>query len=176
MVVQNLVRVSNFKNLDGVAAINKIKELAEDASICMFNTSLSNVPCSTRPMALQEVDENGCIWFFSGANSDKNADIKTDDRVQLIFMNNASSEYLTLSGKAIILIDKNKFEELWTPIAKAWFSGGVDDPNLSLIKFTPDSGHYWDTKNNKFFALAKIAIGALTGTRMDDGVQGNVNP
>ncbi len=168
--------MSDLNNLAGEAAIEKIKDLAEDAKICMFNTNLSNVPFYTRPMALQEVDKDGCIWFFSGAGSDKNAEVKADERVQLTFMNNGSSEYLSLLGKASIIIDKAKFEELWTPVAKTWFNKGVDDPNLTLIKFVPDSGYYWDTKNNKIIALAKIAIGAITGITMDDGVQGNVNP
>jgi hypothetical protein len=37
-------------------------------------------------------------------------------------------------------------------------------------------GYYWDTKHNRMVQLAKIAIGALTGTTMDDGVMGQLAP
>ncbi len=46
-------------NLGNKEAIAKIKELAEGARIGMFCTDLSNQPFSTRPMAIQEVDEQG---------------------------------------------------------------------------------------------------------------------
>jgi general stress protein 26 len=168
--------MGDFQNLSGREAIKKIKSLSEDAKTCMFNTNLTEIPFHTRPMSLQEVDENGDIWFFSGADSDKNQALSSDERVQLTFMNNGSYEYLSLFGKAVVVKDRQRAEELWDSFVKTWFPGGIDDPNLSLIKFTPDTGHYWDTKNNKIVAIAKIAIGSITGQTMDDSVEGNVNP
>ena len=53
---------------------------------------------------------------------------------------------MSIFGTAEILFDKNKVEEMWTPIAKAWFTEGKDDPAISLIKVTPQEGYYWDTK------------------------------
>lgn len=166
--------MGDFQNLSGKEAVEKIKALAEDAKTCMFNTQLSSIPFHTRPMSLQEVDDNGSIWFFSGADSDKNEEVNADERVQLTFMNNGSYEYLSLFGKAVVMKDRKRAEELWDSFVKTWFPGDIDDPNLTLIKFTPDAGHYWDTKNNKLVALAKIAVGALTGKTMDDGVEGNI--
>ena len=168
--------MGDIQNVSGDAAIKKINELAGDAKSCMFSTNLSKVPFSTRPMAIQEVDENGSIWFFSAADSDKNLEINEDERAQLIFMNNESYEYLSLYGEAAVIIDEKRANELWTPFAKTWFPEGAEDPNLSIIKFTPEYGHYWDVKNNKLVALAKIAVGALTGQTMDLGIEGSVNP
>jgi len=42
-------------------------------------------------MAVQEVDESGNIWFLSGADSNKNFEIKQDEEVQLLFSKNESS-------------------------------------------------------------------------------------
>ncbi len=94
--------------------------------------------------------------------------------MQLLYANDGSSEYLSLFGTAEILKDQAKVEELWTPWAKTWFNEGKDDPTITLLKVKPQEGHYWDTKNNKMVQMAKIAVGAVTGKHLDDGVEGTM--
>ncbi len=166
--------MGDVKNLANEEAIVKIKELVKDATTCMFVTRLSQQPLSSRPMAAQQVDEEGNIWFLSSRYSEKNSEIEHDEHVQLFFSNNSKYEYLSVYGEAEIIVDKEKATELWTPIAKTWFHDGVDDPNLTLIKVHPSDAYYWDTKNNKMISLIKMLAGALTGTTMDNGVQGKM--
>ena len=64
--------------------------------------------------------------------------------------------------------------ELWSPIDKAWFEQGEDDPNISVIKVIPTDGHYWDTKNGKLISMLKIAVAAVTGKETRPGVAGNI--
>ncbi len=162
------------QDLQNQEAIKKIQELVEAANICLFATELTQVPLSVRPMSTSKVDDDGHIWFFSRKDSDKNEHILEDDQVQLLYSNNSSSEYLSLYGHAEIVRDRNKIEELWTPMAKAWFTEGKDDPSITLLKVTPQEGHYWDTKNGKVISLIKIAVSALTGKPSDIGVEGKV--
>ena len=77
---------------------------------------------------------------------------------------------------AEVVKDKEKARELWNPLDKAWFPKGVDDPELTLIKVVPTEGHYWDTKNGKLLTMINIAIAALTGKPMKEGVEGDVLP
>jgi len=161
--------MGDVKDLTANDAVQKIREIAKDANICMFVTDLSNVPLMGRPMATQEVDEDGSIWFMSDKNSDKNNDLKKDDRVQLFYSHTGNYEYLSIYGTAEIVNDRSKIEELWTAMAKTWFKEGKDDPNISLIKVTPEDAYYWDTKNNKMISLIKFAMGAVGITPKDDG-------
>ena len=161
--------MGDVKNLNSTEAIEKIKELAMAANICIFATNLTELPLSARPMATQEVDEEGNIWFLSKNDSDKNLHIAEDSRVQLFYSNGSNYEYLSIYGTAEILIDREKIKELWTPIVKAWFKEGEHDPSISLIKVTPIDAYYWDTKDNKMVSLIKIAIGVITGVTKDDG-------
>jgi general stress protein 26 len=161
-------------NLENKEAIAKIKELAEGAGICMFCTELSKSPFSTRPMALQEVDEYGNLWFLSSSESNKNFEIKSDDKVQLLFSKMSDSHYLSIFGSAYIYKDKDKIEEMWSPIAKAWFKGGKDDPKVTVIRVNPEDTYYWDTKNGKMVSLLKIAVAVVTGKTMDDGLEGKL--
>jgi general stress protein 26 len=166
--------MGHVKDLEQKPALTKIKELAEDAKLCMFNTRLCGAPFNTRPMATQAVDEDGTIWFFSAADSTKNLDIARDNRVQLIYSNRSSSEFLSLYGIAQIMIDKARAKKLWNVFLTTWFHDGPEDSNLTLLKFTPLEGYYWDTKHNKMIQSMKIVVGALRGRMLDDGLEGKL--
>ena len=161
--------MGDVKNLTATDAVEKIREIAKDANICMFVTDLSSLPLAGRPMATQEVDEEGNIWFMSDRNSDKNRHIEEDEQVQLFYSHTNNYEYLSIFGRAEIVNDRSKIEKLWTPMAKTWFKEGKNDPNISLIKVIPEDAYYWDTKNNKMVSLIKFAMGAIGITPKDDG-------
>lgn len=164
----------HVENLNGSQAVEKLQQLIQSESICHFVTNLAKAPLSSRPMSTLKVDDNGNIWFFSPKSSSKNADIMLNDAVQLFYSNPGSSEFLSVYGKAFVITDRQKAAELWTPIAKAWFKDGVDDPQLTLIKVAPLEAYYWDTKNNKVVAMLKILAAVVTGVVADDGVEGTL--
>jgi general stress protein 26 len=161
--------MGDVENLTANDAVEKIREIAKDANICMFVTKLTQLPLAGRPMATQEVDDEGNIWFMSDRNSNKDYDIKKDNRVQLFYSHTNNYEYLSIFGKAELVNDKKKIEELWTPMAKTWFKDGKDDPAIELIKVAPEDAYYWDTKNNKMISLIKFALGSVGITPKDDG-------
>jgi general stress protein 26 len=165
----------SIENLTSKQAIEKIKELAKAADIGMFTTALTQLPLNSRPMSTQNVDDEGNLWFFSEKDSTKNQDIEEDNRVQIFYANKSSSEYLSVYGTAEIFYDRQKIEELWTPMVKAWFTEGKDDPSITIIKVTPADAYYWDTKNNKLVSLVKIAAAVVTGKTMDDGIEGTLD-
>lgn len=167
--------MGELKNLGSDDALAKLKELAEDIKICMFCTELNSVPFSTRPMGIQEVDEQGNLWFISSADSNKNFEIKVDEKVQLIFAKPSDAHFLSVYGEATIYKDRSKIEEMWSPMAKAWFKDGKDDPNVTIIRVTPVTAYYWDTKNGKMISLLKIAISSITGLQMDGGQEGKLD-
>jgi general stress protein 26 len=166
--------MSDVKNLGEKEAIEKLKALAEKIKICMFCTNLSTVPFSTRPMGISEVDADGKFWFLSASGSNKNHEIKQDEKVQLIFSDPANAQFLSMFGEADIFDDEKSIEKAWTPLAKAWFPEGKEDMNVTVIKVHPLDAYYWDTKDGKMISLLKIAAGAFTGAALDSGVEGKL--
>lgn len=166
--------MSDVQNLSNNEAVLKLKELAEEIRVCMFCTNLSSSPFSTRPMGLSEVDEEGKLWFLSASDSNKNWELQQDEKVQLIFSSPSGSHFLNIFGEADIFTDEKSIEKAWTPMAKAWFKDGKDDPHLSVIRVYPLDAYYWDTRNGKMVSLIKIAAAAITGTSMDGGVEGQL--
>lgn len=167
--------MGSTKNLHSAKAIAKLKELVSAADVCMFATALSLRPMPVRPMSTAQVDSDGNLWFLSKESSNKNAEIKIQSHVQLFYSNKSNSEFLSVYGDASVIKDKEKAAEIWTPIAKTWFTKGVDDPELTLIKVQPEEAYYWDTKHGKMVAFLKIITGAITGITMDDGVEGQIH-
>ncbi len=164
----------SIENLSSQKAIEKIKELAKKESTCIFTTALTELPLAGTPMNTMDVDDDGVLWFFSSKTSTRNRNIEKDNRVQLFFSNSSNYQFLSLFGTAQIVVNPEKAKDLWIPIVKTYFQGGVDDPDLTILKVTPHDAHYWDTKTNKLVALAKMVTGIFTGKTMDDGVEGEL--
>lgn len=165
----------NTQHLFGPEAAEKIKTLVEKAETCFFCTNIeSGKPFKTRPMSAQKVDTNGDVWFLSAEDSHKNEELSNNPYVQLLFQGSQHSDFLSLYGKATISKDKEKIKELWQPIIKTWFTEGVDDPRITVIKVEPEQGYYWDTKNGNVVAFAKQLIGAAIGKTLDDSIEGKI--
>lgn len=165
----------SVENLDQKKAQEKLKEIAEKARVCMFCSELNKIPQNSRPMSLQECDEDGNLWFLSNATSNKNFEIQEDNRVNLYFMNNGDYEYLSIFGKAYVYKDKETIEEQWSAMANAWFDG-KEDPEVTVIRVSPEETYYWDTKAGKFVSMLHFISTAITGQKSDgsDGVEGKL--
>jgi len=167
----------NSKNLYGDEAIEKIKDFSKKAGGFFFCTAIqSGKPFATRPMAAEEIDDQGNLWFLSAADSYKNKEIEADSAVQLLIQGSSYTDFMTLYGKAEISRDKQRIAQLWDPIMKTWFTEGQDDPRITVIKVIPTEGYYWDTKNGTAVGLIKRAYGAIVGETYDDSIQGKIKP
>jgi general stress protein 26 len=166
----------NRLNLTSESAVKKIKELINTAKTCFFCTSRgTGLSQGVRPMSVQKVDDQGVCWFLSAKDSYKNQELELEDSVDLYFQGSAHSDFLHLSGFAEILTDKAKIKELWEPIVKTWFTEGEDDPRISVIKFVPDRGYYWDNKHGNLVAGTKMLAGAIMGKTLDDSIEGTLS-
>jgi general stress protein 26 len=154
------------KDLHQNEAIAKIKSLAESIDFVMLCTNLTAKPFHVIPMSTKRVDEDGAVWFLSGADSNHNANIKRDPSIELLYSHPGSMRFMSVFGDATIHRDKNVLQSLYGSTDDAWFKG-VDDPNLTAIKVMPIHVYYWDPKSNKLVTLLKMGVGAITGNEPD---------
>lgn len=118
-----------------------------------------------RPMAIAQVDDNGDIWFLTGRHSGKVDDIAFHHDVHVTCQRDRDF-YLSLSGRANLVDDRNKLHSLWKEVYKTWFPDGIDDPDITLIRVQPISAEYWDNSGTKKIQYAIESIKAyLTGTK-----------
>lgn len=165
----------NHQDLSSVEAIKKIKAIIDSAKSCFFCTHAGTGSSGgVRPMSVQEVDDQGVCWFLSANDSHKNLELATDNRVDLYFQASAHAGFLHLSGVASISEDEAKIKALWEPVVKTWFTEGEDDPRISVIKFVPKQGYYWDNKHGNLIAGMKVLAGAISGKTLDDSIEGKI--
>lgn len=168
--------MDDLKNLSSEDAIIKLRELANSIETCMFCTNLkTDDGASCRPMSTHKVCDEGNIWFFSPADSDKNMEIEWNNKVQLFYSHPGKDSYMIVNGKAEIILDRDKIEELWSAELKAWFEGGKEDPNISILKVNPTTAYYWNTKGNKMINFLKKMASAATGKNHLDGNEGTLS-
>lgn len=142
----------------------------------MFTTSDDTRTLTSRPLTQQQIDEQGQMWFFVSDEAAYTRDLLNNPQVNVSFADTGDSLYVSVCGHAELLKDRAKAEELWSPLVKAWFPGGLDDPKLSLIKVTIQSAEYWDSSASKMMQFFEMAKAALTGdTPKDMGEHGRID-
>jgi general stress protein 26 len=163
------------KNLQSAEAIQKLQELVGAVKTGMLVTSGKSGKNTTRPMAVVDTDSSGNLWFFAERSSNKVKDIEEDHQVQVIFAHPGKDTFMVVHGRASIETDARYLTEKWNPLIKAWFPQGLEDPALCLIKIKTDEAQYWDTNATKVGAMVKIAVSAVTGKKLKEGVHGELH-
>lgn len=163
------------KNLDQKEALKKFKKLAEEIRVCMFITNADGGLDHTRPMSTIEVEEDGSLWFFTDIRSIKVEEVATEKQVHLTYAHPGKESYMDVRGTAKIVTDKQQIKDKWSPIVKAWFPDGVDDPNIALLKVQPYHCYYWDAETGKMIQVLKMAVSAIAGKRLADGKEGKLS-
>jgi general stress protein 26 len=165
----------NRDNLQAQEAIEKIKELVEKGQNCFFRTTPSTDQSNgARPMNVRQVDDEGNLWFLIAKDSFTYQDLTADPSVELFFQGSKHSDFLHLKGQITISCDQEKLKDLWEPVIRTWFTGGIDDPRIAIIQVEPLEGYYWDTKHGNAVAGIKMMIGAVLRKTLDDSIEGKL--
>lgn len=122
----------------------------------------------SRPMSVQEMGEDGTLWFLTSVGSHKVEEIAEDQRVGVTFVDSGAETYVSVAGHARITNNRAQIAEFWNPFYKAWFDG-PDDPAIRVVEITPESAEYWVTKGGKIVSLVSMLASAVTGKNLEAG-------
>lgn len=164
------------EHLSGDDALVKIRDLLPHFSSAMMTTVERGVP-RARPMALQgtPAEFDGSLWFFTDKRNPLMQEIADNQRLSLIFQSDDEHAYLQLWGRGIEDLDRAKMLEIYSPAIKTWFPDGIEDPNLTMIRFEADEGHFWDSPGGVFRLLGAFAKSMVTGEPSMGGEKGEVH-
>lgn len=155
-------------------SIEKLKSLIEGIDFCML-TTIDEGHLRSRPMSTQEFEFDGDLWFFTSDKTHKIESIQKDNRVNVAYSEPGNDRYVSISGRGEAVKDRTKIEELWSPVLKAWFPEGLDDPSLCLLKVAVDQAEYWDTPSGKIVQLIGFVKALATGQEMNVGEHEKIN-
>jgi len=129
--------------------IQKLRELIKDIDYGMFTTvdddgSLHSYPMSTS----DEINFDGTLWFFTYAKSHKVSEIEHHQQVNVSFSSPDQQRFVSLSGTAELVKDRDKMRELWKPELQTWFPKGLDEADIALLKVNINKANYWESRSS----------------------------
>jgi general stress protein 26 len=120
-----------------------------------------------RPMSAYLERENNAVYFLTDARRHKDEEIARNPSVNLSFADASDQKYVSVTGTAVVSNDRAKIKQLFSTPAKAWWDS-AEDPNIRVLKFTPDDAEFWDSSGT-VISYVKMAAAAVTGNRPEIG-------
>lgn len=143
--------------------IAKLTDLIMAINTAMLTTVQADGTLRSRPMQHQRVDPDGTLWYFTQASSAKADEIRQEGHVNVSYADPLHERYVSVTGDATVVRDKEKAKELWSPVLKAWFPKGLDDPDLALLRVRAERAEYWDTPSSTMVQLFGMVKAMVTG-------------
>lgn len=148
-------------------------DLLEDQRVAMLTLAEPNGRLSSRPMTALELDSAGAFWMFT---SKKTLAHVVDERgggkpVNFAFSDTANSTFVSIEGSARLVDDPARKQELWTSMARPYFPGGVDDPELILLVVQTERAEIWDSPDSSI--VRTIAMAASIAAAKPVGLGGH---
>lgn len=150
----------------------KVAELLKGERFGFLTTITMDGRLTSRPMALQEVEFDGDLWFFAERGSTAVEHITASPEVNVGAGSGGS--WISLTGDAVVVDAVAKKRELWNSAVGAWFPQGPDDDGVVLIKVEAGSAEYWDTPGGRLATAFSFAKAKLTGERIEGGENAKV--
>lgn len=153
--------------------IRKLRELIKDIRIAMLTTEEQDGTLHSRPMATQRQEFDGDLWFFTYKDSAKVYEVERDRHVNVAYVQPDEDRYVSVAGRAQLVEDRDKIDELWHPDLKAFFPEGKDDPRIALLKVDVERAQYWDSPSGAVVKLVGLAKALAKGKSFQEEVGQN---
>lgn len=150
-----------------VEEIDKVSKLIESARIALVTSVGEEGQLVSRPLAMQQREFDGNLWFFTQDPSPKTEQVAANDQVNVALQ--VDDGWVSIAGTAMVSKDPAMIDQLWNKSAEAWFEAGRDDPTVALLKVKADSAEYWSVESGKVVSAVKYAKAIVTGGRPDIG-------
>ncbi len=156
-------------------AAHQVWNLIKDIHIAMLTTADESGTLYSRPMATQQTDFSGELFFLTRQHSGKVEEIRQNSHVSLTYTDPKNSNFISLAGRADVSKDRAKIHELWNPMFKAWFPDGEDDPEIAVLKVTVEEAEYWEAPSNALVRNYRLIKRALTHGESKVGEHGKLS-
>ncbi len=161
--------MSDAQALSREQQIARICELIRGIPYAMLTSEGKGGVLHSRPMATQETDFDGDIWFLTKNDSGKADEIRHDANVSLSYSNPKESRFVSISGKAEIVQDRARVCEMWIPEYKVWFPEGENDPDIAVLRVHAIEAEYWESSASGLIQAARVELAATTSGETSAG-------
>jgi general stress protein 26 len=155
-------------------ALRRLAQAIENDSVAMLTLREGDVLAS-RPMTPLRMDADGVLWFMTSRAALAPFVDPAGSAVALAFCAPDDGRYVSVGGTARLVDDAQRKQALWTPMARAWFTG-PDDPDLSLLTVTPVQAEVWQGPHSAVTRLLAQAASTIAGREIGLGDKQTLTP
>jgi general stress protein 26/nucleotide-binding universal stress UspA family protein len=131
----------------------RLKALIAGIRIAMVTTMCDDGRLRSRPTAAHAAGFDRELWFFTHAHTYKVENGERDQPVNISYADPDKEHYVSISGIGRLVQDRRKIEELWDPLYEDWFSQGLADRDLALLRVSIEEVEYWDVSESLMVRL-----------------------
>jgi general stress protein 26 len=142
--------------------VERLRALLGSRPVVMLTTMEPGGSLRSRPMAIQEINDQGEAFLITQRSSSKVEEVAREHHVNLAFFRTVRGRYVSVSGRATVVRDDTKLRQLWHPTLQAWFPDGLDDPDLCLLRVRIDKAETWNAPVGNLIQVARLA-GSILG-------------
>jgi general stress protein 26 len=153
---------------DMSAEVDRVWTLINDIPVAMVVTHEGqNRHMRARPMAMRPAREEGAIYFLTDADAPKAEEIQRDETICLVLADSRSQKYVSITGYAEILDDRDRVKEIWSVYDRAFWPD-KDDPRIRILRVAPESAEFWEGAGAVATAV-KLVAAVASGERVNIG-------
>lgn len=141
--------------------VERLRTLLGSRPVAMLTTLDPGGSMRSRPMAVQEINDQGEAFLITQRSSPKVEEVSHEHHVNLSFFRPLRGRYISVSGRATAMRDDDKLRQLWHPTLQAWFPDGLDDPDLCLLRVRIDKAETWNAPVGNLLQVARLAGSVL---------------
>ena len=106
---------------------------------------------------------------MTDVHSAKHVEVDAAPDVGLVFIDPKDKAYLSITGRASVMRDAVKTQEVWRKTDEVWWPGGPGDPEVCLLIIEPLTAELWDGPATAAVAAFEFAKARLTGMKPNLG-------
>lgn len=145
---------------------DRIWTLIDDIPVAMVVTR-SEQEMRARPMAMRPARDEGVIYFLTDADAAKADEIGRNASICLALADNKSQKYVSITGQAEIVEDRDRVEKLWSIYDRAFWPD-KNDPRIRVLRVKPENAEFWEGAGTVVTAV-KLVAAVASGERMSVG-------
>jgi general stress protein 26 len=148
-------------NQSGTETDKPLDDLLEPGSTLMVGTTEAD-GLQFRPLTVARA-RGGRVEILLDTSESWAGALRDGDAVSVTMSDNRTNTWLWFRGTASTLTDPQLIDELWNPMAAAYFDDGRDTPGIAVLVIDADEGRYWTTPSGRVGSLISMIKAKVTG-------------
>jgi general stress protein 26 len=138
-----------------------LDELLQPGTTVMVGTA--DPELRFRPLTVARV-RDAAIDILVDGTEDWAAGLHGGDPAHVTLSDNRDNTWASLRGRASIRRDDAIVDEVWNPLAAAFFDDGRDTPGIAVLTVDVDEGRYWSSPSGRIGNLVSMVRAAVRGS------------